>query len=514
MNRQIVLTKKAGHLIPEALLKLYLGQNPTTFGFAVQDSETHELSITRTTEIPALEGLIEFNKAAEKYQAMVCFGMLGKGFGDEDILPFIINDADEKPFFAIGIEGDFPRAPQSGRIGTDEYNLASNLIIPTIIEHCENCGDDYDKLTEKLRSSVFENNFKAQIGQRGILSIMPVDGDIIFHGKNELGDTYDWGSTSDKLTFGDKEEAPLVAEAPKKKGFSFGGKKPAEVSKPIITTDDKGVHTIVKDAATPGTGPRPSVPAVTPPKEEKAPIVHSIRPPGWLHKNEDVKNWYVMVFGRVPDLWRKKIAVLPIIPTEEFPKNLEDLQERRAAKLKTDLNKKAPVTGTAAPAPKSGNEIAAQRQATAVTEKVDNNLPILGAAETEATLDFVAKHLDVKSNEIMNPAEIAALEKKFPSFSASLGLKPQELLDWPMSGVFDLAKAQPKAIALAFFEMRNLWRSTLKLEDLVGTDKKVVTTDKAVTTTTTNGGTVKTESVSTEAPPVKKKGFSFGKKAA
>ncbi len=141
--------------------------------------------------------------------------------------------------------------------------------------------------------------------------------------------------------------------------------------------------------------------------------------------------------------------------------------------------------------------------------KAEENLPIIPAKEMEKVFDFVAKHIDGQSSAMVDPSQIQAIEKKFPALSEALGLKAEDMLNWSPSALFALAKTDARAIVLMALEYRNLWRGTLKMEDLVGTSKPAATT-----TVTKTGDTTKVESVANDAPPAKKKMFSFGKKAA
>lgn len=498
MNIQTILKINAGHVVPDEYLQLLLDKKPNTFGFAVQNIEDGkpDLSVTREEGTPTLAELKEFMRNRVDFNALVCFGYLTGKVNSDDILPLVLTDNDDKPFMAIGLEGDFPKFADPASSHTDEYNLASKILIPTLLEICEYADGDLEKIIAKLNAPLFNDTFLSHIGHRGIMNIMPLEGDIITLGKNDIGESYDWGSTSNRYTYGDAVQEPVKAEEPKKK-FSFGSKKAA------ITTDDKGIHTVAKDTATKGAdGPRTSVPEVS--GKEKKDVV--FRLPSWVHKNEDVKDLYMMVCGKVPDLWKKRIPVTITIPEEQLPKNLDELRIWKAEQLKNKMaasNK----TETAAIAPKNEKPT---KETEAILDKAADNLPIIEAKDMEKVLDFVAKHLDGQSNVMPNPLELQAIEKKFPAFSESLGITPHEMLNWPLSGLFALAKTDSRAIVLAFVEMRNLWRSTLTAADLVGTSKVKTTVTKV------GDNTVKTESVSTEQAPAAKKTnkFGFGKKVA
>lgn len=486
-NIQTVITKNAGHIIPKELFELILKKKPNAFGYVVQDGEG--LSIGREEGAVDMAALEQMNTETSALRSILTFGWMSEGFDKDDLLPFALYDG-EDPFLAFALEGDFPKYDtNNGR--TQEYNVTSEIIAPSLSEICELTGGEVEKLMAAIGKPMFNNNFLAAVGHRGVLSILAPTGDFVNLSKNELGEVYDWGSTSQRHGFGDVKQEPVKVEE-KKPRFSFSGKKAEAPSAPKAE---------VKDAATAGTAPRASVPAVkTEEKKHEGPM--PVRPPNWCHGNDDKRSWYQMVAGNLPSGWKKNIPVMPV-EGAVIPAKIEDLNEWRANRKKAaisadNVKPAAPVTETSAGPAKTVAEVK--------EIKAEENLPIIPAKDMEKLLEFVAKHLDGQSVEMTNPEAIQAIEKKFPPLSECLGLKPQELLNWPVSGLFALAKHDSRAIVLGFLEMRNLWRNTLKVEDLVNT--------KSTTTVTKSGdNTTKTESVSNEPAP-KKKMFSFGKKAA
>lgn len=489
-NLQTVIMKNAGHVVPKELLQLIVAKKPNVFGFAVQgqdDKGKSELSIGREEGTPEMADLEEFQRNAMDFRAMLTFGWLAEGFNKEDILPLVLYGEDNNAYIAIGLEGDFPKHDtNNGR--TQECNLATEIILPTLAEICELVDGDIPKLLAALGKPSFNNNFLSQIGHRGVLNILPHEGEPLFFAKNELGETYDWGQTSQRHSYGDAKQEPEKVEAPKKR-FSFGAKK-------IVA----GPPAPPQDVATKGDAPRASVPKTEVKKHEgPAPV----KIPEWVHSNDDKRSWYQMVAGGLPKEWKRRVPVIPLEGVK-LPNNLADLNDWRASKFKANMVQTPPKTETSAGAPKTGADIKAI--------KAQENLPIIDAKDMEKLLEFVAKHLDGQSVEMTKPSEIQAIERKFPALSEALGLKPQELLNWPVAGLFSLGKHDYRALVLGFIEMRNLWRNTLKVEDLINTEH---VNDKVTTTTTKIGDTgKKVESVSNEPAPTKKKMFSFGKKAA
>jgi hypothetical protein len=468
MKIQTILTKRAGFDVPTELLVNILNRKPTAIGMVVQDTsgDKPSLAIHRESGTPAMGQLNEFQKNAHDLNVMMYFGELGPKFAKEDTQPITIDDGDGKPFLCLGIEGDYPKhaLPNSGH--TDEYNYATSILIPSLLDILNLTGGDFDKIVERINEDRFnDTNILSQIGHRGSVTIFPLVGEPIWLGKNDMGEAYDWGECSNRHGYGDAKQDPIEQPAPKKGGFSFGGfSKKTETSPPSSAAAAETKAEVKKTSV-------PEVSAKT----------VAVKVPDWVHKNDDKRVWYHMVAGCLPERWKNKVPVIPVIPIDKLPKDLSDLLHWQAEELKRKAS--APViankeeikpvkTETSAGAPKSGAEIAAMRAA--------ENVPIIGAKDMEKILDFVAKNLDASGNEIPSVAQIQEIEKKLGDFTASVGSTPFEALNWPAAGLFALAALDRRAPVLLALEYRKLWRNTLKTEDLVGTAPKSTTTETKI----------------------------------
>ncbi len=242
-NIYTTIVKNADQIIPTDYLQLILAKKPNVFGYAVQDGEG--LSVGREEGTPEMVDLETMNTETQGLRSLLCFGWLDTGFNVEDIPPFTINDADDKPFIAIGLDGDFPKYDtNNGR--TQEFNLMSEIIAPSLENICELTDGEISKLMAALGKPVFSNPFLAAIGHRGVLNILPFEGDAFYAGKDTLGgEPFTWGRTSQLHGWGDAKQEPVKVEAPKKK-FSFGSKK-AETP-----------PALPKDVATKGESPKTS----------------------------------------------------------------------------------------------------------------------------------------------------------------------------------------------------------------------------------------------------------------
>lgn len=475
-NTETLVYKKPGFLVPDGYFEKILSYKPTAFGFTVQDkNETGDTTLVSSQsnligQSFNISDLQEIQKNALDYPVQFYFGFLDPGFDEKDIQPFLIADGDGNDFLAIMLEGDFPTFNGADKGRTDTSNVANKILIPKMMEMCEDFDGDIEKIVKKLNGDVFNSDFLSRISHRGVMQIMPFAGDTITYGKNELGEVYDWGHVSNTHGFGEVEQAlkePVVEVKAKKVFWSKSAEpvqsslpleqpkkveeKPAEGPKP----DANGIYT-VKDAATVGTAPKTSVPTV---KKEK----EFIRPPDFVQRNEDLKQWYrVMNGGVVPSAWKKRIAIGISSAKPIVINNLKDLQqalETRDAKTSTAIG--AP--------PKVETEVKTEVKS---SDNTSDDLPILNAKQLEDVLSFVAKHLDGQSKTMPDPASIQRIEAKLPVFSEAIGLKPEELFSWPTSAFFALGKENHRALALLAIELRRRAMGNMKVSELVNTSPK------------------------------------------
>lgn len=509
MNTQTIVHKAAGHIVPAAFFEtLFSKQKPTAMGFSIQDASDDSLVVHRTNEVLTLEQLNELCEKAKDFNAILTFSTFTETVGEEDIQPFVISDPNETPCFAIHMEGDFSKFcdPASGH--SEEYNFATKIIIPTITEMVDDFGGDLDKVMSKLNGELFNTSFLSHVGHRGVINILPIIGDPVLLAKNELGETYEWGTVSQRHTFGDAKQEPAPVEQPKANKVLkwFSGKQPEVVKE--VASDPKG-------QATKGDAPRTSVPAVAANSEQKYPAkpastakgtVQAVKPPDWAKRNQDIKNFYIAVHGSVPQNWKKKIPV-----TVSNPEVLQFKSNDQVTHYL--MQKNVPAAEASAPAPAVGDNKAAAAAVDNLNKHIEvvETLPVLSAKTANEVIDFVAKHLDTNSQEIADPKTMQQREAelKIPTFTEALGLGEYDTINWSPSGIFALFKKYPDAGALFAIEMRNKWRATVDMKDLVATAPKKETVVVNTKTDLGNGST-KTESVVVDKPA--KSGWSFGKK--
>lgn len=525
IDNQTVLHIKAGQMPPEDLLVRILATKPTAFGFAVQEADGADMQTVRedATNLD-LANLNSFMEGRKERPTSLYFGTLKEGYDADDIQPFTICDPDNNTFMTIFTEGTF-NGHDEPAAHSEHFNLVNGVIIPKIVEWCEDFGGDIEKIMTKINGEVFNKDFLSHIGHRAVLHILPFKGDAVLLAKNELGAEFDWGWTSRTHGFGEVSQEPVKVEPKKASGY-WGGKKKVEP----VSTDANGIHHVTakaapKDVATKGEGPRQSE------SESKATSIH-VRPPSWLHKNDDKKEFYVIVSGKGHPGWKKS---LPVEVTQNHSvlqcKNYDEYLKWRLENLKASTSSiqqnQQPVTKQERVS--ASQQVKVEKTVTPAEVPIHGPidptpLPIIEPKDLEKVLDYVAKHLDGNSKEIMSPKDMQKLEAELPNFGEATATSLEDQLNWSVSGLFGLAATDARAMVLWGLQWRAYARPFLLAELRAKAKDGVKTTEetKVKTTTTQTGNTKKVESVvvpaaavaSVPAAAAKKNSWGYGKNKA
>lgn len=511
VDNQTILHVREGQMPPKELLERILAWKPTAFGFAVQEADNADMQTMREDAANLdIDNLSSFLEESKERPRSLYFGKLAGGISPEDIQPItIINGEgeDAETFMSIFCEGDIVGHNAVGH--TEQFQFVNGVIIPKIIDWANDFDGDMAKIMAKINGEVFNNDLLTHIGHRGVLHILPRVGDAVLLGPNKLSIDGEWGWASQSHGFGETIQEPVVTETKKKGYWKGGGAKattaPTETPKPV-----EQPPAIPADTGTP----------IEAPKTTQIGIEVAVKPPSWLVANKDVQEFYVLVSGKSHPGWKKRLPVT-VKQNHGLLKctNLKEYEAWKLANLKTVLEKPAegPKAETAVMAnnkPQTKQERLSSKEPEQPLEAPGNSdLPIIAPKDLEKVLDFVAKHLDGNSKEIMPPQEMQAIEAKLPKFSEAVGCKLEEMLNWQVSGLFGLASTDPRAMVLYALEWRNYARPFL-LAELKNKSKtgQPTTVDKVVTTTTDLGnGSTKTESVVTKVP-AKKSSWGYGSK--
>lgn len=512
VDNQLLLHVNAGHTPPDDLLKRILTQfKPNVVGASIQnlmevkDKETRpDLAIIREDASNiGVDELKQMFSNAKDWPITAYFGSLRQTYKPEDIQPFVLTDGDNNVFMSLFIEGDVD-GNVDPKDHTEHYNYVNGILRPKILEWCNDFADSEDivaKIDAKLKSEVFKKEFLMHVGHRAHLSIMPIEGDVVNIAKNDLGGIEDWGWISQKI---EAKEEPKAAEPAKANRFSFGWNKtkassPSQVDPPKENPD--GVHTVGD--------PKNNLPPLPdnvekgekddgyPAKKQgKASPELAARVPSWLKTNDDVKLWYKIVSGEVHAQWKRK---LPCTVKDHVAVKIDNLADFKAYALKHTV--KPAETATASQTPKDAKVVETVATGVLTPKSMDN------------ILDYVAKHLDKSSKEIIAPKEIQEQERVLPKFSEAVGLERDEMINWPIASLKKIGEDDVNALLCYAIEWRSAYRALKTGQLEAGT--KVTETKDAKTTVTQTGDTVKTESVAKVDPPkpATKNRFSFGKAA-
>lgn len=466
MRQSVIVVKKAGQLVPSDFIENILKSCQGASGYAVQaindDGETPELVTDVLDRSPTVEEVNDLQKAYQKYPIMFWFGQ-GE-FSTESLQPFALH-MDEHPFIAYCIEGDFPRYAKPGEPETEEYYLHHDLITPSIMKafkYSVNAeGDpDLEKFDAELRDPTVTQNLLNTIAHRGAINFVPLTGEMISIGKNELGGEYEWGFTSNKFGYGDVASPVTKPEASKKTGW--WGKKAAATAPEAPVENTEKPPIIVNQ------------PADTPPETETKVegYYETLTIPTNLGA-KDKKIWIRKVTGAsdLPTGWRqmKSIQVFRAGPKPADVKTVLEKKQEPVKDLK-DIGKAREHTAeTKTPAeatkPKTGMDVASS------SEVFRNTLT---KSEKEKLETDLIRFMDYKSDTIPNPQEIQRIEAKYGSFSKQTGVTVNDAAQWHPDKVFELVREYPKAAYLLLREALRAAQvnSQLKVEDLVGTSTK------------------------------------------
>lgn len=464
MNLAMIIHKKAGQSIDERLLVKALDQFPSAIGTVTRVNG--ELHVSNDRGVPDLETMKTALEAAKDHEVYVWLAKIDEqdNIKQEDIQPFVIED-NGKIVLAVMVEGDF--AKYNTPNGSDEWaNFSTEVLLPTINEYAELSEGNFEKFVEHLHGKMFEKNMMSHVGHRGIIAVIPCEGDaLVLSQSNSLLGTYDWGFTTQHLDH-DKiaDQTPEVKEEPteKKSFFSFSSKKAdtsakqtetppapkteADKSDPVNTTkaEDKKVSEADKKVLPPK-GKNSNIPSPAP----------GVRVPDTL-KGKARKQYIRKGMGlspnsdELPEGWFKEGFVIPAKGTK--PSVVKDLK---------DLGKAVQSSSSAAAieAGKKAGEYPAK-------DGDSSPIPVITEKNKLAVMEFVSKRLDKNSQEITDPKTMQAAEAKIPTFTEATGVTVGDLKKLFFKDLSDFANTYPMEAALLIMELRN----EIKIEEPAKTE--------------------------------------------
>jgi hypothetical protein len=429
-----------------AYIEKALRECPSCFGIAVQSKEgnTSSLEVFAESKNISVDKLMETLEACKDDHVVLTLGNMVQDFDDvEDLMPYVFQQGsaggnDIENILAVFLEGDAPNYSKPGEGHTEMSNLWEDYIFPTVSEKYE-ASTDLPAFYNKLQTSSFQQSILNSFHHRGVAVFVPLFGDTICYGKNEIGGEFSWGTTSN--TFGWEKDTETKTIVQKAKGklaaLTGGGKtetkvvvKPEEKTHTVISSDNKGM-TVVK-------------------------------PPAKLQGN--ARNAWIRLFtgmneGPMPAGHHSKEFSVSV-PESLLPFALEDVstkdQVRELTKRVRSAHGKTSLEDEQIQDPK----VVEEKEKTPDPKPDDKRppsdfLPDLSADAKRGSVDLVTDWATRPSDKRPTALEIQRIESKWPVFSQMMGIKPFDMLNWSIADIKELSKKFPDAIALAFLEMKH-----------------------------------------------------------
>src|SRR5687768_7484260 len=197
MNLSAILEKKPGHIVPEAMIDHVNRLRGTVSGFAIRhaDNGKPEIDYEFAETAQATKQFMKLMDASKDNSLFLFFSdKAGKFDTKKDVQPFILTNGDDA-MLAVFVEGDFSKYTNPDGTRSDEGNFWEQFLEPLLIE---TAGDSksVDDFYAKLRRKTFQDTLINASNHRCVFAFLPLTGEPISFGHNELGKSYEWGNTS------------------------------------------------------------------------------------------------------------------------------------------------------------------------------------------------------------------------------------------------------------------------------------------------------------------------------
>ncbi len=501
---QTIIRKKAGHEVPKEFLESALRKCPTVAGFAIRDvtNGVTSLEVDRVDHAIPVEDLLKINSAAKEYEVQIHLANVTGKVVKEDVQPFTfaVRETEEaEPIVLVSfcIEGDFPKYAISDSGHTDEYNFVQDIVLPMLEDLALAAEGDIGKFTASLHKPLFEKQLMAHVGHRAVFVFLPLEGDPICFGQNELGDEYDWGQVSQKHGWGkepEKETNPIIKAASNvAKKYNIFGKKEAE--------NPPGVHNISdlkKDIDIPKT-------------DTALRTKVEIGPPSKLMG--DARNAWLRLFndGELPKNHQDKSVKVWVLPEHVPLAKRQDLsskadvksleRELKGIKLPANpIDMKTAYKAIEDATPKANvNDRGARPASDFIPDMTDKEM----TEQTTILASFVDRE------KVPSALEIQKMEAKWPTYSEKMGIPFEDLLHYLVADIMAITGGH-KPATMIILELRRRLIEKMDVKDLIGTAKHVAAKEilKPGETKKVGATTFKAAPTATE-----KRNFLFGKKA-
>jgi len=485
MNLSTILEKKPGHIVPEAMVDHVNKLRGTVSGFAIRhaDNGKPEIDFEFAETAQATKQFMKLMDASKDNSLFLFFSdKSGKFDTKKDIQPFVLTDGDDA-MLAVFLEGDFPKYANPDGTRSDEGNFWEQFLEPMLVELA---GDSksLDDFYTKLRRKTFQDTLINSSHNRCVFGFLPLTGEPILFGNNELGKPYEWGNISDNMGFGEVKDKHIVAQAAsavaevakstKRRFFSASEASPApEVTPPVAPTAPETKHSV----PTPAPGDAP--------KTDTAISAGSVwmAPPEGAERG--VRNMWYRTFNsshpnQLPKEHDKRPKILVAPHHIEFAKRpIKSANELKI--LVADM--------------KNGSKIIAPKDFKHAHETIektpDIEVNVTGKQPASTQLKVVPQNVsdyipDMKNDEVTKAMELAVsfmgdpmqrptlldlqrIEEGWPKFSAKIGIPLADTMYWTPDQLMQLDK---KALVQLLNEFKTAFRTTAEFKDMV--DKETI----------------------------------------
>lgn len=426
--KSTIVVRSSGQVLPDAYAELFL-KDAKAFGVAVVNDGkiTVDSSIYDSDNPPMTTA--DLKELLDQFKNSVAVLWTSKDeTHEDDVQPFqVLVDKDDNPNLVMFVTGEYPGSRQTDSTLSDGYWLAEKQVAPYVLKMARGIETDMSKLLNEFNDELNQNILKNMITGTGSLTFVCDSWDPITISKGEGTSSFGWGWVSD--TLGYKETPPAsVVEQPKattggllkrNRSILSSNAPPAAQPDPAPLKPGAVEGPKVPDKATPKT----DIEAAHAELAERETEHQMIGPPKEL-KGKSRKNWFQQNCQFVPTNFFEETAVAPAKKT--VAKDFKDIK----------------VTSTHVPDPK--------------TNAPDDDA-IAGISDQHAIkLKANLVNLD-RNHKAMpdDPKQIQALEAKHGNFFTTIGQDETYLDGKPFEWYHELAKLDPKAVALVAFTLKS-----------------------------------------------------------
>src|SRR5882724_17887 len=538
-HNQVIVTVDPDQVAPEDYIELCCAGYSSAFGYMVVDKEDGKNVLFSDYSIPTpdIKEVMDLQRNEAPNKLVMIFHDYPEGFIEDDVMPFgLVVGKDEKDLLCVMIDGVFSGFEKKESAHSSIFHFVDEVLQPKFDHLFNLLGGDIKKMDEELANTVLHKELLMNSTGPTTFTFLSTEGPVINISDTEFEGSFDWGQTSNHLDWGktaeelgkvakytpeeyvalempkyrqdfpdqtkmfsdeqlfdivmstdddmdDVEwvslfkakaqelglEAPLPAPE-RKRRHQFGTNKPAAPEQKPVEQPKPTAPPAPSPAA-----PHPDAdPAVTAQNVVLQNVVDDdyelIYPPASVRGHrQDVKKFYKGLGVKLPDNYMQYPPVK--VKKGLFSKDGKPITAKSFAEAAPKM--------TAVAAPKSGEEIKAQRaEREAEKTQVEAGLPVITAVQKKWLHErlmmnkIVVASLD-ENGQIDDPRKFAEAEAKLPSFAKTAGIVGIEVTRrWPWEVIKDLAHNADEAMATAF---RDLWKYAENLELQVKNTHKELT---------------------------------------